>query len=458
MSHKKVFKCLYPGCLVSPREKRTAVLHFIRSHLQPKEAPFYCKVCEIGLADVKHVEEHTNLKRHQKKQQKNVGTDCSPRATGRSLDVSSWVVEVKKPEVDTDDLWRKLNSMPKEAQEALFKRLSSGGDIVREAILQAFGTEFPEMEVELVEVEKTNVNSEEEENAEESIVIDDSSSGEKESDEVEDSDNDDEDPQEKVLILAAQLAEENSPQKSAEELQNELIEMAASASQEMKEQKEVDLQEEMLILAAKAAEESEVNESDVVSIQVDDSEFVEEDVEKPVEKKQKTKKIEEKKERNSGELKEVKLLAEKKVEKKEKKKEEVDKSVKKKKVEKKEDTEEKKGERKRKEREDQECSEKKRCRCYEVMKEELKGMMSQLKKDILDEIQKQKSPVKATTTAATVPYRMIPLEPKYPLPDPRRVGRYAWNNPRYRRPMGRENEVSRRDVGEARVRSVVYKR
>ena len=172
--------------------------------------------------------------------------------------------------------------------------------------------------------------------------------------------------------------------------------------------------------------------------------------------KQKTEKVEEKK-GDGSEVAEEKMVEEKKAEKKEKKEEDVDKSVKKKKVEKKEETKEKKEERKRKEREGEECNERKRCRCYEDLKEELKVMISQLKEDILVEIQKQKSPVKATTTQS-VPYKMIPLEPKYPLSDPRRFGRYAFNHPRYRRPIERRNEDQWRETGEARVRSVVYKR
>ena len=261
MSHKKLFKCLYPGCLISPREKRSALLHYIRSHLQPKEAPFYCKECDIGMADLKHREEHVNSRRHQKKQQKKVGQDCTPVANGKSLDITSWLVEVKKPEVATDGLCRRLSSMSKEEQDDLILRLSSGGNIIKLAIQETFGKNWnPEMEVEVVQ---------------EDIVIEESQSDEKESVMIDDSD--DEDPQEKVLKLAAQAAEESSPQMSPEELQKELIEMAASASQEMKEHKEADPQEEMLILAARAAEE-QVNENDAVSILVDDSEFKEEEV------------------------------------------------------------------------------------------------------------------------------------------------------------------------------------
>ena len=146
--HKKFFKCKYPGCSISPREKRQCLLHYVRVHLKGREA-HYCDLCETPLLDETHITEHLGQMRHKRKAQKNPRKPVTIVNTGRPLKENE-VLDEQIRNVNTT-LKTAIEAMPEQDKEKLLRQLAQSRDIVKKACKEAFGEEVPRFEVEIRE-------------------------------------------------------------------------------------------------------------------------------------------------------------------------------------------------------------------------------------------------------------------------------------------------------------------
>ena len=147
---------MYPGCSTTPKEKRAVLLHYVKNHLQPHEAPYLCKLCNAGIADEKNVQEHLTSKRHIKKQHQNVDTHITVEATGKPRNFNTMMkpVEVEKKETEakakltTDELLNQLSMrLGDSEQKGLIEKLRNSRDLLSEAIqLSEISNDEPEPE------------------------------------------------------------------------------------------------------------------------------------------------------------------------------------------------------------------------------------------------------------------------------------------------------------------------
>ena len=239
---------MYPGCSTTPKEKRAVLLHYVKNHLQPHEAPYLCKLCNAGIADEKNVQEHLTSKRHIKKQYQNVGTHITVEATGkpRNVDTMMKPVEVEKKKKEAkltiDELLNQLSMrLGDSEQKGLIEKLRNSRDLLSEAIqLSKISNDEPEPEKDAPMKEDEEVENANEMENEGDIAT------ELEEDEMNnDSDDDDDDD----------VKEYEENKKESKRMTEEEEEIQAAVKQIQFTNDEQEVQDQMLSLEAEVGEE-----------------------------------------------------------------------------------------------------------------------------------------------------------------------------------------------------------